>query len=160
VLDIGEFLSLLETIWMSLSLHRLFVRGGVTRGWLVHMPDLVFGEALIDAYELQSRHAAVPRVLVSRAVADGLASENAQAVATDTDGWSYVNVFSVGVGPFVIDGSLKEYCAAMVSKSDDVRIQEKYAWLVAKLDAAENEFGWLWQEASRRSKKSSANIAD
>jgi hypothetical protein len=42
------------------------LRGGVTRGQIFHDGGLVFGPALIEAYELESKVASTPRVILSK----------------------------------------------------------------------------------------------
>jgi hypothetical protein len=42
------------------------LRGGITRGPLFHDSGLVYGPALIEAYELESKVASVPRVILSK----------------------------------------------------------------------------------------------
>src|ERR1700756_3728702 len=44
------------------------IRGGIALGGLYHSSDIVFGEALIDAYRLESKVAVYPRILISPTV--------------------------------------------------------------------------------------------
>jgi hypothetical protein len=75
---------ILTSIWMRLFLSEakriisgialqamrigLLVRGGITIGKLYHSSGVVFGEAMVDAYNLESRVAIYPRVAVSSRV--------------------------------------------------------------------------------------------
>lgn len=45
---------------------KFLLRGGVTRGEIYHDGALVFGPAFIEAYELESKNASVPRVILSK----------------------------------------------------------------------------------------------
>jgi hypothetical protein len=49
----------------------LLVRGGLSRGRLYHRGGVVLGEAMVDAYRLESQVAQYPRVVVSPRVTDG-----------------------------------------------------------------------------------------
>lgn len=44
----------------------LLLRGGVSKGELYHSDGLVYGPALIDAYELESKFASTPRIILSK----------------------------------------------------------------------------------------------
>lgn len=43
----------------------LLIRGGATVGPLYHEDDVVLGEALVEAYELESQHSIYPRIALS-----------------------------------------------------------------------------------------------
>jgi hypothetical protein len=66
------FFTLLSIQWVAIRLvyHGLLVRGGVAIGPLCHTHKLLFGPALVDAYELESRRAHVPRILVTGQVVE------------------------------------------------------------------------------------------
>jgi hypothetical protein len=53
--------------WRALAMGQL-IRGGVTIGHLFHADGVVYGPALIDAYELETRVANYPRVVLSNTV--------------------------------------------------------------------------------------------
>lgn len=52
----------------------IMVRGGIALGPLYHKDSVVFGPAMIDAYELESRYALYPRILISDAIAEWILS--------------------------------------------------------------------------------------
>ena len=47
------------------------LRGGITRGPVFHDSGLVYGPALIEAYELESKEASAPRVILSKELSLG-----------------------------------------------------------------------------------------
>jgi len=49
----------------------LFVRGGITIGEIYHKEGMVFGPALNRAYELESKHAKYPRILLDENIYKG-----------------------------------------------------------------------------------------
>lgn len=46
----------------------LFIRGGITIGKIYHKEGMVFGPALNSAYELESKHAKYPRILLDEKI--------------------------------------------------------------------------------------------
>jgi hypothetical protein len=58
-------LEALEILSLDLLERGYFVRGGVTRARLYHDDLMVFGRGLVDAYELESKLAVVPRILIA-----------------------------------------------------------------------------------------------
>lgn len=48
------------------------VRGGLSQGWMHHQGAIAFGEGMLRAYELESRHAVHPRIIVGRHAIDGV----------------------------------------------------------------------------------------
>ena len=43
----------------------ILLRGGITVGQLCHKDNIVYGPAMVEAYELESKSAIYPRVIVS-----------------------------------------------------------------------------------------------
>ena len=62
--DVAWFLHGIATIMLGAATFGFLVRGGVTRGDLMHDEQIVFGPALNRAYELESKEAVYPRVLI------------------------------------------------------------------------------------------------
>jgi hypothetical protein len=59
----------LSTLTSNLLRHGYFVRGGLVKGKLFHDQNAVFGSALVSAFELESKVALYPRVMITREVA-------------------------------------------------------------------------------------------
>jgi len=70
---------------------KFLIRGGITKGFLYHNKNksIVFGNALIDAYQLESNLACYPRVLITRDVFDFI--ENKHYFMQDFDGMLTLN---------------------------------------------------------------------
>lgn len=62
------FYLLLDIVHLQLEMLRfgILMRGGMTVGKLYHNDNIVYGPAMIEAYELESKVAVYPRVLVSK----------------------------------------------------------------------------------------------
>lgn len=59
----------LEELALRLLDRGALLRGGIVKGLLYHKDNVVFGDALVSAYQLESQHAVYPRILVTREVA-------------------------------------------------------------------------------------------
>jgi hypothetical protein len=46
----------------------IFIRGGVARGRMHHEEDILFGQAMVDAYDLETNVAGHPRIVLSKRV--------------------------------------------------------------------------------------------
>lgn len=134
------------------------LRGGVHVGLLYHEPGIVFGQAMISAYELAENVAIYPRVVVSKQ-AEALLSQlslSAEFLTTDTDGQRFVDYFSyyskLAVARNQVTG-LREHLRSLhavlywrLSNEGDPDILKKYKWLAAyynKVLSSRAEFGDL-----------------
>jgi hypothetical protein len=90
----GQFTKLLTSI-AAAALHIGFlVRGGATIGKLYHAQGVVFGEALVEAVQLESRTSVYPRIVLSPQITDRPAwIDHHQHVAKDSDGLYHVDYF-------------------------------------------------------------------
>ena len=64
-LDLGLAFSLIGLYQYKLVQHGFFIRGGIAVGELYMDEDVVFGEALLEAYDAESRLARDPRVVLA-----------------------------------------------------------------------------------------------
>ena len=108
-----EFMCLCELVadyQLEMSCRGLFVRGGIALGTLAVSDAMVFGDALIRAYELETRCASYPRVIVHPELkiaverALWVSSETVQntwrqRLLVDADGYAYVNYLSEAYRP-------------------------------------------------------------
>jgi hypothetical protein len=91
-----------QAAWLQLGLieEGLFLRGSLVLG-PIHVGEILFGPALVEAYELESAHAVHPRVVLSeRAAASQRAEGEARAalgsvLLRDDDGFAFVDYLSV-----------------------------------------------------------------
>jgi hypothetical protein len=73
----------------------LLLRGGATVGPLYHEGGVVLGPAMVEAYELESRHAMYPRIVVSRKLYTRIKFEpRILVLLTDQDGITHLNYFT------------------------------------------------------------------
>lgn len=149
IVEVG--FALVELVEMGFLL-----RGGISVGKLIHDEDLVFGPALVRAYELESKVAINPRVVVGSEVL-GYArkfpaehhdpheeanyvgkflkrdSDNQQAI--DYVSWSGV-VEALGGENLMYAGSLGKVAAILDAglKATDPGVKAKYEWLLARYE--------------------------
>jgi hypothetical protein len=69
---VNQFVSLLGRIAAAALRIGFLVRGGATIGKLYHARGVVFGEALVDAFEIESRTSVYPRVVLSQHITSRL----------------------------------------------------------------------------------------
>jgi hypothetical protein len=119
----------------------VLIRGGYSFGQLYHENGVVFGEAMVDAYQLESKHAVYPRILVSDRILEqlnGFSDGDPDFLRQDTDGRWHLNYFS-----------------AMLQHSSDGPIDEEQAkrWKRAHLDTIDTAIAanegvvvdkWIW----------------
>jgi hypothetical protein len=74
-LDTGllQILETIEDLAVDLLREGYFIRGALVRGKLYHDNTMVFGEALVRAYELENTIAQFPRIIISKEVMEDIA---------------------------------------------------------------------------------------
>ncbi|PJG51344.1 hypothetical protein CVM73_31285 [Bradyrhizobium forestalis] len=85
-------LDLIELLTVELLAEDYLIRGAITLGPLYHSGDIIFGEALVRAYENEARLARYPRVVLESRISD--AAErcgHGHAVRQASDGMMFVN---------------------------------------------------------------------
>jgi hypothetical protein len=88
----------LEQLAMDLLALGYFVRGAIVRGRLYHDDSIIFGDALIRAYDLETTVVRYPRIMVRSDVLDGLNAKSPlvpaikAAVRDSADGPRYIHV--------------------------------------------------------------------
>lgn len=136
--------------------HGFLIRGGISIGRLHHSQQFVFGEALVRAYELESKFAKFPRIILDKEVIDvckEFGDHNAteeeiylnQLILKDDDGYSYLNYFESAIREFDEPYDILTYIKnirnnflnrfELLSLSDP--IYEKLNWLNLKVKALE-----------------------
>lgn len=84
-------------IYGALFSSGLFARGAITKGNSFESEDTIFGQGLIDAYDLESKTAIYPRILVSNTILDDVKTTGNFHLEKDFDGLHYIDVFYEGI---------------------------------------------------------------
>ena len=127
----------------------ILIRGAITRGELFHYGDTIFGPALVEAYELESKIAIYPRIIFTRDVfwlenfhseIKEISQENIMNnVQIDSDGWHYIDFIQV----MTHFSSLSEYITFIDTvlnlisnflKKNNINLKLKYGWLNRKIN--------------------------
>ena len=150
----GVFFTLESILWVLIELvKRGFIfRGGIVRGQLAHDNRLLFGPAMIDAYELEKKAAYYPRVVLDKSIvslsgdysaphhngSDEIAYVNELAVK-DFDGMYYIDYFGAAQKelddpecdyPLYLENLYKLIEKGLENKDASIRI--KYQWMKEK----------------------------
>ena len=137
---------ILQAAWLQLTLlaSGFFVRGGLSLGWFHIDNGLIFGPALADAYELESRHAVYPRVVISKDAEASLRHDPRRAFGAveplgrgllcDGDGWTFVDYLELLLDalddPVVAIEVHRDHVIDRLDRHrDDKRVWEKYRWV-------------------------------
>jgi hypothetical protein len=148
---------LFTVIWTCVNLqsqllsYGVVTRGGISRGRTYHKEDLLYGEGIIKAYDLEFKTAIYPRVVVDPAlVADVHDVHRQMLLNLDADGLWYTDPFSLGVlpgnsGDLLEDGwdphlAFLETFAKRVDEeikaAKDAGIAAKWGWMKSKVQEA------------------------
>jgi hypothetical protein len=87
---------------LGMAMNGYFVRGALTEGPICLTDEIIFGSALVECYQLESKASIVPRVILAeplrqelmksyQAANDQFSSAAAQAICRDVDGWWFIN---------------------------------------------------------------------
>jgi hypothetical protein len=112
-----------------------FVRGGVSLGSLHVSDHVLFGPALVEAYDLESRAAVHPRIVLSRAAsATQRGTAGGSMLMCDEDGQTFVDYLGAAFQePYDLFSVLQGHRDTVVDRLHDSRRQkrrwEKYRWL-------------------------------
>lgn len=116
---------------LALTARGLFVRGGLALGHFSVGDGLIFGPALVEAYELESRHAIHPRIVLSKE-AEAVASRSTRLMR-DGDGHVFINYLDrlldlVGGPDADLEAHAEQITRRLLDHRGDRRIWEKYRW--------------------------------
>lgn len=153
----------------------ILLRGGISSGRTVHSDDMLYGEGMLAAYDLESKAAVYPRIVIDpKLVANIKPGYRAMFLDEDQDGLWFINPFTMGISSgnadaLVEDGydphqeslkSLGRVIDNQLPKLNDVGQLAKWGWLKKQHSIAVEEFTrlgkprfWhMWAEAERARK--------
>lgn len=134
-------------IQLRLSVHGWFVRGGIAVGDFYIDDELVFGPALVEAYDLESRLARDPRIILSQTVqklvqhysgyySNPHHSPQNSDVLIDSDGQAFVNYLGAPLAwthkTSILTKPLKTHRQQVLTRLEqhrnDPAVWSKYRW--------------------------------
>lgn len=146
-----ELIGSLQSLVKKFATKGYLLRGGLTYGDVYHDSDFIFGPAMNNAYDLESKSALYPRILIENEIIEfgqkyhprffdeGMGNYVFNYVSKDTDDKYYVDYFQKGVDTFweieqndknFIQSLEKLILQGLNEKSDNVFI--KYLWMKDK----------------------------
>lgn len=131
---------LLEISIKSIGIWYL-LRGGITKGKLIHTKDYLFGPAMNYAYRLESELAIFPRIIIDENLNEEINKQNNYFLTKDFDGIyfldylnpkNFANMTKEDVKTHLdsIRDALEEFDKENIN---DLKIKQKYLWLENKL---------------------------
>ncbi len=102
---------------LRMALNGFFLRGALTQGSICLTDDIIFGTALLDCYQLESKASIVPRVILDQPLRQLLTlafrekqvpETFANSICYDIDGWWFVNYLEATLDSEKVDWSLVE----------------------------------------------------
>jgi hypothetical protein len=105
----GRILTAATKLVVDLLHMGFLTRGAIVLGDLHHRDNVIFGPALIEAYEIESKEAFYPRVIISRAVIEELGEGGDDGlIIEDGSGRHILNPFWL---PFTVDDPTHDHAA-------------------------------------------------
>jgi hypothetical protein len=146
-------LSELRSVQLNLVFRGMLCRGAVVEGKVVHTDKLLFGPAMVAAYELESKAALYPRIILSDSLIElaesatfshHSAQDEAKFVKSmltrDSDGMWYIDYITKAQGELNDpDCEYPEYLGELCNivrdgmKNKDAPIRLKFQWIKEKL---------------------------
>jgi hypothetical protein len=133
-----------------LSMNMLF-RGAIVRGMLMHSAEAIFGPALVEAYNLETRVSFHPRIIVGKDVFGDASSEQyeelqlvSRYISADAYDIPYLDLFARwrGISESWAKDSLEKLislqtiiAAGLIENTENPPVCEKYKWLARKLNS-------------------------
>jgi hypothetical protein len=152
---LGEFERLVSIIAAQALRLGFLIRGGARVGRLYHEGGVVFGEALVEAVELERHTAVYPRVVLSAAVGRAW-SERMPDVIREDDGIYCVNY----IGSMMLNAALPgdEFRANIKRWFDEVSVVIQQALVAHARNGRLNELAkWTWFAKRFRARIESAH---
>jgi hypothetical protein len=119
---------------LNLAQKGFFMRGGFEVGLFHDMEDIVFGPALVKAYDLERKRAVNPRVVLSEHAAECLRGHDAPLLV-DQDGRAFIDYLAPAFenAAIDIDALLRRHRNVIARRLDEHRadshLWDKYRWV-------------------------------
>jgi|GEM_PF-1697816 len=128
---------------LRMALNGFFLRGALTQGPICLTDDIIFGSALLECYQLETKASIVPRVILAepltlllskslRESADATSVDMRHSICRDIDGWWFLSYLEAAVDGERVDWAAVERHknAVMQSLAGITRhdVLPKYGW--------------------------------
>jgi hypothetical protein len=150
------FWTVLNLLYVSMEMANkgFLIRGGVAIGKLVHTDEMIFGPALVEAYDLESKISKYPRIIIAKNVIEAGVQYHSEShtaedeqeyimdiVTEDKDGHYYIDYIQKSSSEFddpeydlytFIDNIQKNFFSNYNDQPNEVK--EKLDWLKHKVN--------------------------
>jgi hypothetical protein len=132
-LQLIEFLAIIQEFFSD---NNKLIRGGVTIGQSYLSDNLVLGPALLETYELESKKAIYPRILISDTIISKLNSNNynSKLIKKDRDNKYFIDYLKTRTKNCdYIKNKINNYISFLekeLSNETDTRIKAKLLWSI------------------------------
>jgi hypothetical protein len=131
---------LLEISIKSIGIWYL-LRGGITKGKLIHTKDYLFGPAMNYAYKLESELAIFPRIIIDENLIGLINQQNIDFFTKDFDGIYFLDYLNPNNFENMNKEDVKTHLDSIrdtlnnfdKESINDLKIKQKYLWLENKL---------------------------
>ncbi len=131
--SIAFFSALLQ---MNMWVNNLLVRGGISCGNFFSDERMIWGNALVRAYNLESQIAIYPRIIVEQEIAEIMKpmtkSEKGKLLCEDFDGIYFVDPFGTNqkeTGLYLIEKFIDDNIIRLRNSQGNLKIYQKINWL-------------------------------
>lgn len=128
---------------LKMAMNGFFVRGALTQGPVCLTDEIIFGSALIECYQLESKASIVPRIVLAEPLQQliiephrgkkvAVEPDIQQAVCRDVDGWWFVNYLDAAQNSDGVQWDLieqhKKSILESLSQTTRHDVLPKYGW--------------------------------
>jgi hypothetical protein len=149
--------SIAQIISCNLFYLGILSRGAISKGLLIHTDNMVLGGGLIKAYELESKAAIYPRIIVDECVLNDIANNEkynswGASIISDFDGMYYINFLTLA--PLLIAsqlygqntkldllGNARAGLEELWGVAKDLGVKAKIAWMVNYINSKAASLG-------------------
>ena len=143
--------------WIQAELFQLGIltRGGISSGLMVHKDNIMYGEGLLKSYDLETKCAIYPRILIDSMLVNNFNQKiKTFFLSKDVDGLWFVDPFKFDASANIVDDAIADgydtreiYFSELLqcieknikdAKSDSVFA--KWKWLKSKAEPAQKEY--------------------
>lgn len=149
--DFYKTLSDIRKLCIKLLDIEILLRGGISKGFLHHENGIVFGPALIQAHELESKNAIYPRIIIpEELINESIKTQNnnhieiikepySSIISKDIDGYYYIDYLTKKINQIDNDNSNHhDNLNKLITNGLNINnpsIKQKYKWMKQKIES-------------------------
>lgn len=121
---------LASSFQLSLMIRGFYIRGGIAKGSYFSDKNMIFSNALVKAYELESKKAIYPRIIVQQEIVDILKSIGEGLELYLISDWEN----TVFINPFLVPDSVMELFNLITGSEKTKKLKIDYSGMNLQLD--------------------------